>query len=392
MAQNQGSEVSYRCGCGRVLGLSDRGSVCSRCGTTFITPLSLFPETYFISELCPFCGNPISPLQEPIKCAHCAVIHHRTCWETNDGCTTWECPGASEVHAGLLVSARAASAPAKEGGATATAQPPTPDLPSVDRPPSPFVPPLPPKKAGEGSGWLFPSSRRGVDERCTGCRKPVDKPSEKGGCPSCRAIYHISCWVALARCKKCRYPESLKAGGERKKEKSTALLPRSSSVARASGQQSKTSRMTVGAGGAAALAATSAANNNLPLKIGIGIAGAIFFILLLVFASKGCEGGPASAIRKSAAGATRPGNTAVPKDFAGMDKRIETLLRDSSNLRRQRQLDPAEQKLDEALGFARQMEGMAGANASNRARAQGLIEQIEGLKREIRLEKRRGGR
>lgn len=385
MTHPPGSEVSYQCQCGRTLGISDKGDVCSRCGSSFITPLSLFPDTYFISDLCPFCGNPMSPLQEPIKCAHCSVIHHRTCWETNEGCTTWECPGSEDLQAGVLFSGRASEARSaaevrKEPAPSAPELPPAPSGPA-----SPFVPPLPTKKTAEESGAPSRASRKREEAillKCHGCRKTIDKPTEMGGCPSCRTTYHLSCWIALASCKKCGYPEewrkkrNISKPSTERFSASAVRSPRSAigtAALRSTDAQTKTARL------AAAKPTAAAAKKDLMIRIGIG-AGVVFLILLVVLAGRSGGGGGAS----GPSGGDSSSKT-MPTDFAGVERRINELMSQANALISQRKPEQAQAKANEAAAAAVRLGGLAGNNRDFQTRAVRMVDAVEDLKRRIAL-------
>ncbi len=65
--------------------------------------------------ICPYCQSRIHPSEQTVQCAACGQIHHRACWETNRGCTTYNCRSAVAV-------------PTQAGGV----RPPAPPPESVD--------------------------------------------------------------------------------------------------------------------------------------------------------------------------------------------------------------------------------------------------------------------
>ena len=43
------------------------------------------------NKICPFCKSKIEPGDAAIMCPSCGIPHHRGCWDTNNGCTTFGC-------------------------------------------------------------------------------------------------------------------------------------------------------------------------------------------------------------------------------------------------------------------------------------------------------------
>lgn len=47
-----------------------------------------------VRRVCPYCGKIITPQDAITQCPQCGVVHHRNCWEKNDGCCTRGCAAA----------------------------------------------------------------------------------------------------------------------------------------------------------------------------------------------------------------------------------------------------------------------------------------------------------
>lgn len=43
--------------------------------------------------ICPFCKTAIAGDEAIVKCSQCGMPHHKDCWITNQGCTTFGCLG-----------------------------------------------------------------------------------------------------------------------------------------------------------------------------------------------------------------------------------------------------------------------------------------------------------
>lgn len=46
----------------------------------------------YIGSLCPHCGQEITASDPVTVCPACGMAHHQSCWEENQGCTTFGCP------------------------------------------------------------------------------------------------------------------------------------------------------------------------------------------------------------------------------------------------------------------------------------------------------------
>ena len=47
----------------------------------------------FIGKICPYCKTPFIEGDEIVTCSVCDMPHHLSCWQENDGCTTFGCSG-----------------------------------------------------------------------------------------------------------------------------------------------------------------------------------------------------------------------------------------------------------------------------------------------------------
>lgn len=50
----------------------------------------------YTGKICPFCKTEFKPNDEIIVCSECEMPHHKDCWITNQGCTTFGCSGTIE--------------------------------------------------------------------------------------------------------------------------------------------------------------------------------------------------------------------------------------------------------------------------------------------------------
>ncbi len=83
--------------CGKQL--PDEAEFCFECGTKLpVIPGSKKLKTVrkdlpeYVGKLCPYCRTELTEEDEVITCSACGMPHHKSCWEENNGCTTFGCP------------------------------------------------------------------------------------------------------------------------------------------------------------------------------------------------------------------------------------------------------------------------------------------------------------
>ena len=53
----------------------------------------LFMDKRFQGKTCPFCKTPFKEDDVIVVCSVCEMPHHLSCWQENNGCTTFGCTG-----------------------------------------------------------------------------------------------------------------------------------------------------------------------------------------------------------------------------------------------------------------------------------------------------------
>ena len=59
-----------------------------------------------VGKTCPFCQSPLKAGAEVVCCTQCSIPHHRECWDTNGGCTTYGCRGLPRNSSGGVAAPR----------------------------------------------------------------------------------------------------------------------------------------------------------------------------------------------------------------------------------------------------------------------------------------------
>lgn len=47
----------------------------------------------YVGKMCPYCRTAFTETDEVVVCSECEMPHHKDCWISNNGCTTFGCQG-----------------------------------------------------------------------------------------------------------------------------------------------------------------------------------------------------------------------------------------------------------------------------------------------------------
>ena len=104
------------------------------------------------ADLCPYCYQVVEAGSNSVRCPQCNTIHHRECWDLNDGCAKYGCPSRDAVRPGASERSPAAA-------------------PAV-----------------HSLGF------------CPYCQMPIAADWELVRCPRCNTPYHAQCWKDNGGC------------------------------------------------------------------------------------------------------------------------------------------------------------------------------------------------
>lgn len=75
-------------------------------------------ERIYIGKSCPYCKTPFQKEDVVVFCSVCEMPHHLSCWQANEGCTTFGCTGLIDT---IINQDKGNNTPSKQSNATANA-------------------------------------------------------------------------------------------------------------------------------------------------------------------------------------------------------------------------------------------------------------------------------